>query len=555
MHRHLLVFGIALAAFVPSALGQPRLVQRQSIGRTNSLRTFEQNGARHVAVDDSGRVHVVFADGEDLWYRRGAAAPDGAVVFEAAERVNDDDTRVLVFDHVGLPATRGAALALGTGPAGVVVHVAWTGDGRDVMYRRLEEGGAGFTWGPITDTEMDALMPAVATDRSGAVHVVAEHAYVEAGDRSEIRFASSVDGTSWEAGVVERSDETGSWNYRLPCVAVDLDDRLHVVIQAEGYRGDGGGAGATWWAARHLVREPDGGPWTPRDGPLDGFGEWGPPPAGRAILFAYCNLAVDGQGDLHMAWHGTARSGAFALDDVYHARADYDAGSGTFGPWSTPEPLHRRIHDDAPGGPIDPGGGDDELLTWVPSLATDAAGDLYAVIMFGAFDDEIGPESTSAATEAGLLYHMEGGWQPELINLSESPGDRNWYPNAADRPRSTASGERFLDVLWVEGVHDPGDPWARNYEVVHAVLALEVSEAPEDGGPGDGGPSDGGPSDAGPSDGSPADGAVDSGPGDGSTGCGGCAASACPPGSTPLVVIALALARRRRWGRARGQRS
>lgn len=529
------------------ARAEPVVVEAQPVGRTNALRALEPNGARHVARDRLGRVHLVFTDGADVFYRMGEAGPDGRVAFAPAEQLSDGSSRVLVLEHAGMPAARGAVMALHEGEGGVAVDVAWVTEARDVVTRRVEPDGG--LLGPIVDTGVDGQLPVLVADGSGRLHLLAEHAFVEPGDLSEIRYGTSADGLAWDTDVVESADETGSRNARLPCAAVDRRGDLHVVYQAEGFEGDGGAVGATWWSARHLVRS-DGG-FEAQTGPLEAFPEWGPPPAGRALLFAYCALEVDDHGGLLLAWHGTARSGAYGLDDAFLSTAPYDEAADTFAPWTRPLALHRAVHDGVPGGPVE-AGGDDELLTWVPSLAPDpATGELFVLLMLGAFDDEIGPADTSTATEAGIVSVLDGVLRLGLVNLSESPAERNWYPNAAPRVFcDEARGVRSLDVLWVAGVQDPADPWARGYEVVHALLDLGdappgCATASPDGGPSDGGHAGDGSAEAGPvDDGGLSDGgSSDAGPtagrsSGGGSGCSGCAA--CGPAPRLSAFAALA---------------
>ncbi|HUW82588.1 MAG TPA: dockerin type I repeat-containing protein [Phycisphaerae bacterium] len=464
-----------LAALACSAIAQPTIVDQTTIGMTNSLRCFEHNGARHIARDAQGRVHMLFLDGTDAWYLRGEQSRDGRVSLTAPQRINDDASTIYLSTQAGLPSTRGAALAIYDGPGETVVHFVWTTrPGTAIItYRRVTEQGGSWTWGPIVSTNMDARLPTVAVDSTGRVHVAAEHSYD--GDYSSIHYATSTNGLSFAESAAEYRAATGSWNYRFPTLVVDQQDRVHMVFQAEGYQGDGPNTGASWWAPRYMIL--DGGVWTGQPNPLGSYPEWGPPPAYRDVLFAYPCLSIDSQNNLHLVWHGTARSGLFAKDDTFHLASYYQSGSDMWGSWTDLTTLHQRIHYDVPGGPI-VSGGEDYNYTWVPSLADDpSTGQLQVMLMFGLFDDEIGPGDTSVATEAGLVFFDGSTWQLDLLNLTNTPGGRNWYPNCAPSVYLHPNGRRYLDMLWIDGVHDPNDIYARNYEVIYSTLDLDPPPA------------------------------------------------------------------------------
>jgi len=216
----------------------------------------------------------------------------------------------------------------------------------------------------------------------------------------------------------------------------------------------------------------ESGVWLAQPNPLAAYPQWGPPPANRDVLFAYPCLSVDSANNLHLLWHGTARSGLFAKDDTYHLVRYYDPGTDSWGAWTELTTLHQRIHYDVPGGPIE-AGGEDYYLTWVPSFADDpSTGDWYIMLMFGLFDDEIGPSDTSVATEAGMVWNIGGTWDLGLVNLTNTPNGRNWYPNLASRVYLHENGRRYLDAIWIDGVHNPADVYEQNYDVIYSVLDL-----------------------------------------------------------------------------------
>ena len=462
---------LSIAAAGAPVLGSPQIVSQTSVGVTNSLRTFEQNGARYIARDGQGRIHLAYTDGTDLWYVRGQQAFDGSVTFDPPERINDGGTTVYVSLFAGLPRSRAVRLAVSEEPTGTIVHFVWRDVNQRTRYRRLSEDGGGWTWGAITNTTMSTIarLPAMVVDSTGRVHVVAEQSW--AGDNTGIRYATSADGVVWSEWEAENRSATNSSNYRLPSLAVDQQDRVHMVFQAEGYQGNGPNSGATWWAPRYMVL--DGGVWIGQVNPLGFFYEWGPPPVNRDVLFAYCNLTIDDQNNLHLSWHGTARSGLFAKDDAFYVARYYNPGADSWGAWTDLTTLHRRIHDDVPGGPI-VAGGEDSYYTWVPSVVTDSQTDeLYILMMFGLFDDEIGPSDISVGTDVGMVFFDGGDWQLDLIDLTGTPTtQRDWFCNSTGRLYLHANGRRYLDALWISGVHDPNDIWATNYDVVCTVLDM-----------------------------------------------------------------------------------
>ena len=170
-----------------------------------------------VAIDSSGTLHVVWADytpgNFDIYYRK---SEDTGATWSPTRRIT---------------WTSGASLEPAIAiDSSSVIHVVWydgtPGLGQsDIYYKSSENSGA--TWSParrITWTPALSYNPAIATDPSGAIHIV-WYDYL-AGNR-EIYYKASPDGgISWSAA--RRLTWTAGDSYS-PVVATDSIDGIHVV--------------------------------------------------------------------------------------------------------------------------------------------------------------------------------------------------------------------------------------------------------------------------------------------------------------------------------------
>ncbi len=440
----------------------------QVLGWSADLHTFEPNAARHVLHDRNGRVHVIYSDGQQVWYRLGR--PEGErVAWQAAVCVGEGARPA----HAADLRVRGQTLALVEGKDGVVdVQCAWSSTWPDpgaIWTRRLAvDAKGGVAPGPLVNaniagaagTQGAASRPrrrgfhvpaftlmSIAADSSGGLHLIAH-------GHDSLVYAFSRDGEHWSRGATWQTTETASGEYRYASMAVDSHDRVHAIWQTMGYRNRW-----QWWVGLYTVRDPKTGQWSKPVNVLDGNPEWQAPDrrAGQ-VLFAYPNMVIDDRDNVHIAWHGTARSHIFGQDDVFYLMRPHDAMNDSWGAWTGYAVLHQRDH-------FQNGQGEDGDFSWVPSLAyRPGSDDVYALIMFGSADDEV-PDANVNTTDGALKVRHAGQWQRAFENVTQTRGLRSWYPNVAPKVWVDEAGRAWLDMIWVDGTLDDYNVLFRRIEV------------------------------------------------------------------------------------------
>jgi hypothetical protein len=206
------------------------------------------------------------------------------------------------------------------------------------------------------------------------------------------------------------------------------------------------------------VRDPQTGVWSTAVNVLSGYLDWKAPSSGQQTLFAYPNMLIDDQDNLHLAWHGTAYSHIFAWDDTFYLQKVYNAAMDTWGPWTNYATLHKRDH-------FNTGDGEDANYTWVPSIAYKPGGDaIYALIMFGMGDDEVSDPSVNL-TDSILKTRVAGVWQSGFENVIQTSGLRSWYANVPPQALVDPNGRTWLDMIWIDGTKDDYNVLFRRLDV------------------------------------------------------------------------------------------
>ncbi len=421
----------------------------QVIGTADNLRIFEHNGGRHLLYDRDNRVHAIYSDGSGVWYRLGVRW-GRRVQWRDPVQVNSSTTPI-AWSSLG---TRGETFTLSYDPTGKVnVQCTWSTIwpyNRSILTRRLTVDPVGnVSVGDIVYTGLTGSFQSIAADSTGRLHLAVE-VY------SAMAYAYSDDGVTWTAAQTWYATQTNCTAYRFPNVVIDSKDRVHLLWQAEGYLGNSGSR--DWWVGLYAMFTPQSGTWTTPVNVLSGLADWSAPASGQQILFAYPNLLLDDRNNLHLSWHGTARSHIYAWDDTYYQEKVYNAATDTWGAWTNYAILHARDH-------FNTGNGEDMNYTWVPSQAyKPGTGDLYAVIMFGLGDDEV-DDPTVNLTDGMLKTRIGGTWQAGFQNVTNTPDQRSWYPNVPPRVQVDPNGHSWLDMIWVDGTKD-------DYNVVFRRLDL-----------------------------------------------------------------------------------
>ena len=423
----------------------------QVLGTASNLRVFEHNGARHILYDRDNRVHTIYNDGRDVWYRLGLRQGT-RLQWQPPVRINDEATPIGMATY----GTRGETFALVYDALGRVnLQCTWSTTwpaNRSILTRRLIiDADGNTTRGAITPTGAIGSFQCIAADSTGRLHLAVE-VY------SAISYCWSDDGLTWSSLRTWNATQTTCTAYRFPNLVIDSKDRLHLLWQAEGYQGyQGSGTRGLWWVGLYSVRDTTG-TWSTPVNVLNGMTDWRAPSSGQQTLFAYPNLLLDDRDNLHLAWHGTARSHIFAWDDVYYMQKVYSSGTDSWGAWTNYATLHKRDH-------FSTGDGEDMNYTWVPSLAYKPGSDmLYALIMFGLGDDEV-TDPTVNLTDGMLKTQIGGSWQAGFQNVTQTNDLKSWYPNVPSKVLVDRNGHSWLDMIWVDGTMD-------DYNIVFRRLDL-----------------------------------------------------------------------------------
>jgi hypothetical protein len=408
----------------------------QVLGTTNNLRVFEHNGGRHLLYDRDNRLHAIYNDGVNVWYRLGVRHGD-RLVWQPPIQVNNSATPIGMSSY----GTRGETFAIVYDASGNVnLQCTWSSQApsnRSILTRRLVVDAAGdVTTGNIVHTGIYGSFQSIMADSTGRLHLGVE-------TYQTLAYKYSDDGLTWSAQQTWTAAATGCTAYRFPNLVIDSKDRVHLLWQAESYQGYTN----NWWVGFYSVRDPQTGVWTAPVNVLAGKPDWGPPAAGQQVLFAYPNLMIDDRDNLHLAWHGTARSHIYAWDDTFYMERLYDPGADTWGPWTNDATLHTRDH-------FNTGDGEDRNYTWVPSLAYKPGDDLlYAAIMFGLGDDEVSDPNVNL-TDSLLKTRIGGQWLAGFSNVTQTTDLRSWYANVPAQVLVDPNGHCWLDMIWVDGTKD-----------------------------------------------------------------------------------------------------
>jgi len=409
----------------------------QVLGWTGNLRVFEHNGCRHILYDTYGRVHVIYNDAVDVWYRLGVRS-GRRVDWQAPVQVNDAATPIGISSSNG---TRGQTFGMIYDASGnVILQCTWSSSKpvtRSVWTRRLTVDTAGsVTAGTPVNTGLIGSFQCIVADSTGRFHLAVEK-------YSDMLYANSVNGVDWVNNVTWNAAAGTCTAYRFPNLLVDPQDRLHLLWQAESYQG----YSSRWWVLVYSVRDPQTGQWTAPVNALSGIPGWEAPTTGERVLAAYPNMVMDDRQNLHLAWHGSVYSNTFGWDDTFYMKKPYYSGSGTWGPWGDYVCLHRRDH-------FNNGQGEDMNHSWVPSLAyVPGSSEFYAMFMYGLVDDEVSDPSVNA-TEGALKTFTGAQWLAGFANLTQTPAMRSWYMNAPSQVLVDPNGHKWLDMIWVDGTLD-----------------------------------------------------------------------------------------------------
>lgn len=293
-------------------------------------------------------------------------------------------TTALTVAPLNVSRTPGDSLvpALALDPGGVI-HVVWHDNSSghfEILYSRSSDGGATFTLAIAISGAGEAQVPAVASDRDGVIYVAWEG---ETAGNWDIFFSRSTDGGATYAPPVNLSANPG--DSKLPAIAAHGKGEVYVAWQ------DSTGPG------RQILfrRSTDGGKGFDSSRPL----------APHAVGTRAPAIGVEAIGSVVVVWQGTVKG---TLGIVFARSTD---GGRTF---SAPRLLVPGVRE-----------------RQAPAVAT-ADGEIYLV-----WRDRV-----AGRWEIFFARSIDGGqtFTPAL-NVSRTPG-------LANAPAIAANGRRRIAVAW-----------------------------------------------------------------------------------------------------------
>lgn len=399
----------------------PVATSRGSVENGPGYSTAGNHGA-NVVRDSDGGIHMAWRDkAPAVMYRSGTQDPDTGVITWNGPAIDISDGTAVRRCFVALAASDNA------------VHFAWRGTDNKVHYRRLRRDGGGWSFEPVRVTGADGNShdngPDIAAYSDDEVHVLSRY----------MEYAYSRDGgLSWNAEDLSGRLPAGYSDIKYPALTVDPRGDVHFLVTTQ-FRDN-------YWPLWYMHRERPtaGGPgaWLEAHDPFADKPEWQDPGAGAPDLFLdWVDIEADDAGGLHIGWHGTFFSGAYADDDAFYATRAF-SGDGNPAAWADPVALLRH----------DPG---TRLVSFSPSIVTDSASNsIFTVIMTKALGEA--PLDSYNDLDSALRILRDGDFidgalrgTERYIRLSDAATwpMSTWWPTAAPRLFRHPSGRVWLDVL------------------------------------------------------------------------------------------------------------
>jgi hypothetical protein len=379
------------------------------------------NHGANVVRDSNGGIHVAWRDkGPAVMYRRGTQDPDTGLISWSGPAADISDGTAVTRCFVALSASQDA------------VHFAWRGNGNEVRYRRLLRVGSSWNFEPVRATGATGNAPDnspdIAVFNDEEIHILSR----------DMRYSYSLDaGASWNTEDL-RGELPDNQGFKYPALAVDQRGHVHMLVTTR----LAGNYWPLWYMHRERPTAGGAGAWLEAHHPFANRPEWqNPGPGGPDLFLDWVDIEADDDGNLHIGWHGTFHSGAYAEDDAFVAsRAFADDGVATA--WANPIAL--AVHD--------PG---TLLLSFTPSIVTDTPSNtVFAVFMTKALGQ--GPLESYNDLDSALRVMRDGVFiDDELrdgdryVRLSDAASwpMATWWPTAAPRLFRHPSGRVWLDVL------------------------------------------------------------------------------------------------------------
>jgi hypothetical protein len=384
------------------------------------------NHSAKVVRDRSGRVHVA-------WFDSARPGKGNAILYRSG--VQDPATGAFRWDTpVSRITAQGAAVGMGAMEVSPnAVHFVWATEST-TRYLRVLRVGNELRSDPVRDTR--AAGGAYDNGSDLAVRGDNEiHVLTYTG-----QYALSTDGgATWRVEQVPWPVGGG----KNPALAVDAMGNAHVVSAVK-VRGPAerksGQPNDEYWQLRYVRRNAQGG-WVDAQDVLGGFPEWSDRGIGRDTLADWPDIMADPQGNIHVAFHGTANSGRYGQDEAFYVRRPA-AGSGAWAAWEQPVPLH----------PVNRA--TRQSYSYAPSLTLDPDTDTVVAVVFFDYQDQ---SHEAFDSDVVLLRGGKAVGSPIVLSrnakaaIDANHGDdalATWFATAAPRLYRPPDGRVWLDVLY-----------------------------------------------------------------------------------------------------------
>jgi hypothetical protein len=400
------------------------------VGATRKYNALASNHSAKIVRDAAGKIHMAWLETR---LHRGGGREARVVYRRAAQDVATGrltfETEVTPVSEPGGAGTR-SYLAVDVSPG--AVHLAWFG-GRSTLYRRLVLRGGTWSFERVRDT-----------GARGSAHDTGPDLGVRGDDEIHVvtpagQYAVSTNGgAGW---TLDRLPVPTGRRFKNTALAVDREGNAHAVYTVQvrspahwsGDRPNGG-----YWELVYARRRPGGG-WVDVQNALAGSPAWADKGPQRDALADWADVAVDPNGNVHVAFHGTANTGIYGRDEAYYVRRPATS-RGTWGPWEEAKPLH----------PINREGG--TLYSFAPSMGLAPDGDAVVALVF--FELRGYPREvfdSDAVIVRGGVVEDPPIPVSQMARRAKRPEEAlgNWFPSTAPRLHRQPDGRVWLDTLQV----------------------------------------------------------------------------------------------------------
>jgi chitodextrinase len=414
----------------------------------NYSRAVGGNNSTGIVRDASGGLHIAWFDGEigrpyRIWYRRGTQnATTGETTWTAAVDVANGLAEYRSF----------VALAVSTN----AVHFAWSTSGTFsavakadyIMYRRLVNTSGIWAFDAIVNTGLRGYSHDngcdIAAFTDDEVHIVARNR----DNLTNFDYGYRLAGSSTWLKESFNVASIGAVGYKYPAITVDHRGDVHVVFTALIRNGNNypqiANATSYYWNAWYLHRPrptiATPGTWAESHNALATYPAWQDHESNgqqfRDIAADWFDIQTDYDGNIYMAWHGTANNFCVGKDDAFITRRTF-AYDGLNSGFESPQALF--VVSNSP---------NSLGYSWAPSICADKNNMVFPVFFYKkngipGFMNYADMDSGYRILRNGIF--VDGGTKPlsKMADLNVTTGFADTTPHLYRH----SNGKAWLDVL------------------------------------------------------------------------------------------------------------